>query len=597
MSKLLRFHDWIHTHVAFLKLVPLAAWDAYVRRLVKVMIDVVACTSAVLISYLLRFAPAEGLHRFEEKIHIWLLIIGLEIIGFALLRLYSAFWRYTGYESLIKLVAVVSFSLAFTVGLSQALGLPVPPRSAVALCWFITLALCSGVRLTRRHMHTLKSRRARPTEATQRVLIYGAGNAGENLLRSIEMAADIHIHVVGFVDDDPVKFGNTMRNRRVLGGRMRIGELARKHQISDIYIAIPSLSGKQFRDVLDAVHVQVGERVRIHTLPGIVHFANGRVSIDQMRKVEISDLLRRSPVHLDHEPVRRLIRGQPVMVVGGGGSIGSELCKQIAGLEPSYLVVVDSSEFNTYQIDAELRRMFPELAIYCLVADAGSMPIMHRIFAEYRPAYVFHAAAYKHVPLMEAHPWAAVVNNLACTLTLTELAGLFRVKRFVLMSSDKAVRPTNVMGATKRICELITLTQNRTSATDFLAVRFGNVLDSSGSVIPRFAEQIAAGGPVTVTHPGHYPLLHAHSRGRGTGAAGGGGGRARQHLRAGHGRAGAHRGPGAAHDSALGGGSRQRREDRLYGTAARREAARKSLFRRRRERDADSESVCADAAS
>ncbi len=501
MTKMSQFHDRMLTQVAFFKLVPLPARDAYLRRLVKVLIDVAACTTAVIISYLLRFSPAEAMVRFQDKLHIWMLIIGLEVIGFALLRLYSAFWRYTGYESLIKLVSVITLSLTFAVGLSQALGLPIPPRSAVALCWFITVTLCAGVRLSRRHLHALKSRRSRPTEATQRVLIYGAGNAGENLLRSIDMAADIHIFVVGFIDDDPVKFGNTMRNRRVLGDRRRIGELARKHHVSDIYIAIPTLSGKQFRDVLDAVHAQVGDRVRIHTLPGIVHFVSGRVSIDQMRKVEIGDLLRRSPVHLDNEPVRRLIRGQPVMVVGGGGSIGSELCKQIAGLAPSYLVVVDSSEFNTYQIDAELRRVFPQLTIYCLVADAGSMPIMHRIFAEYRPAYVFHAAAYKHVPLMEAHPWAAVVNNLACTLTLTELAGQFRVKRFVLVSSDKAVRPTNVMGATKRICELITLTQNRISSTDFLAVRFGNVLNSSGSVIPRFAQQIAAGGPVTVTHP------------------------------------------------------------------------------------------------
>jgi FlaA1/EpsC-like NDP-sugar epimerase len=491
----------IAKRLASLRLVRLAGRDAYLRRLAKVLIDASACTGAVAASYLLRFPPGEALLRFQDKSHIWLLIIGLEIIGFAVLRLYSAFWRYTGYESLMKLVAVVTLSLAFGVGLSHALGLPVPQRSTVALCWFLTTALCSGARLTRRHMHELKSRRSRPSEATQQVLIYGAGNAGENLLRSIDMAADIHIHVVGFVDDDPLKLGNTMRNRRVLGNRHRIGELARKHHISDIYLAIPSLSGKQFRDVLDAVLAQVFDRVRIHTLPGIVNFANGRVAIEQMRKVEIGDLLRRSPVHLDHAPVHRLVRGQPVMVVGGGGSIGSELCKQIASLEPSYLVVVDSSEFNTYQIDSELRRLFPELSIYCLVADAGSMPIMHRIFSEYRPAYVFHAAAYKHVPLMEAHPWAAVVNNLACTLTLTELASQFRVKRFVLVSSDKAVRPTNVMGATKRICEIITLTQNRMSSTDFLAVRFGNVLGSSGSVIPKFAQQIARGGPVTVTHP------------------------------------------------------------------------------------------------
>jgi FlaA1/EpsC-like NDP-sugar epimerase len=482
-------------------LVPLAGWDAYYRRLIKVGIDVAACTVAVLTSYWLRFPAAEGLARFEQKAHIWLLIIGLEIIGFAVLRLYSSLWRYTGYHSLVKMVLVITFSLTFTLGLCAALDLPTPPRSAMALDWFLTIALCGGVRLAVRHLHASRSRRARPEEADQRVLIFGAGNAGENLLRSIEIAADIHIHVVGFVDDDPRKFGNTLRNRPVLGDRRRIGELAKRHRISDIYMAIPTLSGKQFRDLLDAVREQTGDKVRVHTLPGLLHIANGQVAIEQMRKVEIGDLLRRSPVHLDHEPVRRFIRGQAVMVVGGGGSIGSELCKQIANLEPSYLVVVDSSEFNTYQIDAELRQTFPQLALHCLVADAGNKPIMHRIFSDYRPAYVFHAAAYKHVPLMEVHPYAAVVNNLACTLTLTELAGFFRVKRFILVSSDKAVRPTNVMGATKRICEIITLTQNRATTTEFLAVRFGNVLGSSGSVIPKFAQQIASGGPVTVTHP------------------------------------------------------------------------------------------------
>ena len=367
------------------------------------------------------------------------------------------------------------------------------------------------------------------------MLIYGAGNAGENLLRSIELAADIHIHVVGFIDDDPVKFGNTLRNCRVLGGRLQIAELARRHDISDIYIAIPSLSGKQFRDLLDAVHAQVGDRVRIHTLPGIVHFANGRVSIEQMRKVEIGDLLRRSPVHLDHEPVRRLIRGQVVMVVGGGGSIGSELCKQIAGLEPAQLLVIDSSEFNTYQIDAELQRLFPYVPVTCLVADAGNMPIMHRIFAEYRPGYVFHAAAYKHVPLMEAHPWAAVVNNLACTLTLTELAGLFRVKRFVLVSSDKAVRPTNVMGATKRICEDPHAYAEPHQHHGFPRRAIRQRAGQFGERDPQVRAADCGGRAGDGDTPRYYALFHAHSRGGGTGAAGGGRGRARQYLRAGYG--------------------------------------------------------------
>lgn len=261
------------------------------------------------------------------------------------------------------------------------------------------------------------------------------------------------------------------------------------------------MSGSQFRKLLVILRKHTDEHIRIHTLPGLSHLVNGRVSIDQIRKVEISDLLRRKPVHLDHTPVRRQFEGKTVMVVGGGGSIGLELCKQIARFHPGCLVVIDSSEFNLYKADDELRKKYPNLSMSCLVADAAQMALMRRFFAQYRPDFVFHAAAYKHVPLMEISPWAAVTNNLQSTLVLTELSGIYRVKHFILISSDKAVRPTSVMGATKRICELITLAHHRIHPTNYTAVRFGNVLGSSGSVIPKFAQQIAEGGPVTVTHP------------------------------------------------------------------------------------------------
>lgn len=475
--------------------------DDNLTRLGKVVVDVTACTVAIAACYALRFPANAILLHIGREYEILLLTVGLQVLGLTLLGLYSAMWRYTGLYTLAKLAAVTTLSLITAAAAPSLFQLPSLPRSVVALDWFLVNFFCAGARLSVRKVHCMRSVRKRSQEPDQRVLIYGAGNAGELMLRSIDMAADIHLEVIGFVDDRTSKQGLTIHGRRVLGAGDDVGRLIKEHAISDIYVAIPSLSGPRFRTLLDKVRQQAENRIQIRTLPGVLRLANGLVSIDQIRKVEISDLLRRERVQLDETIVRNLLQGRSVMVVGGGGSIGSELCKQIARFKPRQLVVTDSCEFNTYQIDNELRKDYPDLAITCLVADGGNQAMMRRIFEQFRPNFVFHAAAYKHVPLMEAHPWAAVVNNLKCTLTLSELSGLFGVQKFILISSDKAVRPTNVMGATKRICELIILACNRISPTSFTAVRFGNVLGSSGSVIPRFAEQIARGGPVTVTHP------------------------------------------------------------------------------------------------
>ncbi|HEY3296733.1 MAG TPA: nucleoside-diphosphate sugar epimerase/dehydratase [bacterium] len=475
--------------------------DTSLTRLGKVLVDVTACTAAIVASFALRFSTSTVLFYVTREYEIILMAVGLQVIGLTLLGLYSAMWRYTSLHTIFKLASVTTVSLIVTSLAQQLLDLPHLPRSVIVLDWFLANFLCAGARLLARRIHVLRALRQRSEEPDQKILIYGAGNAGELMLRSINQAADIHIEVVGFVDDRMAKQGLTIHGRRVLGTGDDIGRLVEEHQINSIFVAIPSLSGVSFRTLLDKVRSQAGHRVQIRTLPGVTRVANGLVSIDQIRKVEISDLLRRERVQLDETIVRDMLQDHPVMVVGGGGSIGRELCKQIARHKPKQLVVVDSCEFNTYLIDDELRKDFPNLQLTCLVADGGNKAMMRRIFSQYRPDFVFHAAAYKHVPLMEAHPWAAVVNNLRCTQTLAELAGQFGVQRFILISSDKAVRPTNVMGATKRICELMVLAHNRISSTSFTAVRFGNVLGSSGSVIPKFAEQIAHGGPVTVTHP------------------------------------------------------------------------------------------------
>jgi FlaA1/EpsC-like NDP-sugar epimerase len=475
--------------------------DNVALRLAKAALDTTASIAAIAVSYWLRFSEAGITARFDNDFHIALLLIGLQALGFTLPGLNTAMWRYTSIRTLSRLAAITVSSLTAVVITTYWLGIPGLPRSIVVLDGFFVLLFCGSARMATRQLHGFYTTRKRSQQPDQRVLIYGAGNAGELMLRSVQTAAEINIHVIGFVDDDPTKQGMTIHGKRILGGGDGLNHLVHKFAVSDIYVAVPSLSGADFRKLLENIHEQVGNKVNVRTLPGVMHLANGLVSIDQIRKVEIGDLLRRAPVSLDRRPVEKLLHRGTVMVVGGGGSIGSELCKQIAGFSPAHLLVVDSCEFNTYRLSEELQCECPNLPMTCLVADAGQEPMMRRIFAEYRPDFVFHAAAYKHVPLMEANPWAAAVNNLNCTLTLTGLCKPFGVKRFVLISSDKAVRPRSVMGATKRICELIVSGHSQADSTLFTAVRFGNVLGSSGSVIPKFAEQIARGGPVTVTHP------------------------------------------------------------------------------------------------
>jgi FlaA1/EpsC-like NDP-sugar epimerase len=495
------FAPWRLSNALMNSVNPLNLSDNSVRHLVKVTIDITACVVAVAVCYPLRFPFGAALYHIQRESSVLILTVGLQVIGLTLLGLYSAMWRYTGLHTLVKLAGVTTLSLVIAAILPHFFRMHSLPRSVLVLDWFLVNSFCAGARLTARKIHFWKTVGKRPEEPDQRVLIYGAGNTGEMLLRRIALASDIHIRVVGLVDDNPAKFGLTIHGCRVLGTGDDIERLVKMHNVNTVYMAMPSVSGARFREILDKVRQQSGNAVQVRTTPGVHHLANGLVSIDQIRKVEISDLLRRERVQLDKGAVRTLLQGRPVMVVGGGGSIGREICKQIASFRPRQLIVVDSCEFNTYQIDDELRKEYPDASITCLVADGGNKAMMRRIFSQYKPEFVFHAAAYKHVPLMEAHPWAAVVNNLKCTQTLAELSSSFGVQKFILISSDKAVRPTNVMGATKRICELIVLAHNPISATSFTAVRFGNVLGSSGSVIPKFADQIARGGPVTVTHP------------------------------------------------------------------------------------------------
>ena len=330
-----------------------------------------------------------------------------------------------------------------------------------------------------------------------RAMIVGGGDAGTMLIREIQTTDKIDYMPVCIVDDDPQKLGKSIGNVKVVGTTQDIEKFAELYQIDEILIAMPSVPKKKIQAIFDICKTT---KCKVKILPGIYQIVSGEASVSSLRPVQIIDLLGREQIKVNLDEIVGYIEGRVVLVTGGGGSIGSELCRQIAGHNPAHLIVLDIYENNAYDIEQELRRHYPSLRLTALIASIRDKGKMDDVFARYRPEIVFNAAAHKHVPLMETSPNEAVKNNVFGTLNVAKCADKYGVKTFVQISTDKAVNPTNVMGATKRICEMIIQTIGRHSKTNFVAVRFGNVLGSNGSVIPLFERQIAEGGPVTVTH-------------------------------------------------------------------------------------------------
>ena len=333
-----------------------------------------------------------------------------------------------------------------------------------------------------------------------RCMVIGAGSAGNEIIKEITTTQYLTMKVCCIIDDGKGCWGKKLRGVPILGGRDLIVQAAAEYNIAEIIIAIPSAKPSEIKEIVN-ICKETGCKMRI--LPGMYQLINGEVDVDvsKLRDVQIEDLLGREPITTNLDEVMGYVSGRVIMVTGGGGSIGSELCRQIAGHNPKQLVIVDIYENNAYDIQQELSRKFPDLDLVVLIASVRNTLRMDKIFEEYRPEIVYHAAAHKHVPLMEDSPNEAIKNNVLGTLKVVQAADKWKVKKFVLISTDKAVNPTNVMGASKRICEMIVQTYNNRSETEFVAVRFGNVLGSNGSVIPLFKKQIEEGGPVTVTHP------------------------------------------------------------------------------------------------
>ena len=418
---------------------------------------------------------------------------------FVIWKLYKSVWRYASANELINIImAAVCASLAQLIFCS-ATGNRMPRSYYVLYCFLLTTATCC-IRFGYRILRIINNKRASMVERKQKVstMIIGAGAACNMILKELESSQYLNLCARCIIDDQPGCHGKLMRGIPIVGGRDCILDAVEQYGIDEIIFAIPSANTQTKKEILD-ICKESGCKLR--TVPGTYQLINGDVSVSALKEVEIEDLLGREPIEINSEEVLGYVRDRVVLVTGGGGSIGGELCRQIAAHSPRKLIILDIYENNAYEIQQELIRRYPELNLVVLIGSVRNTNRVNSIFETYRPEIVYHAAAHKHVPLMEDSPNEAIKNNVMGTYKIATAADRYGVDRFVLISTDKAVNPANVMGASKRICEMIVQMMNRKSGTNFVAVRFGNVLGSNGSVIPLFKQQIAEGGPVTVTDP------------------------------------------------------------------------------------------------
>ncbi len=472
------------------------------RILALILMDVMSIIVASFVAIYMRFdfSFAEIPPQYFEFFRMILLPnIGVALLSFALWRLYKSVWRYASANEMLNIIfatfCAAIVQVMYCYGFSMRM-----PRSYYILYWIILTVLTCCIRFGYRILRLVNEKRTNLVEKAHRnnVMIIGAGAAGNMILKEIESSGYLNLQAKCIIDDQPGCHGKLMRGVPIVGGRDKILEAAMKYGIDEIIFAIPSASVQTRKEILD-ICKESGCKLR--TLPGMYQLISGDVSVSKLKEVEIEDLLGREPIEINTAEVFDYVSGKVVLVTGGGGSIGSELCRQVASHHPKQLIVVDIYENSAYDIQQELIRRFPELNLVVLIASVRNTARINDIFEKYRPDIVYHAAAHKHVPLMETSPNEAIKNNVRGTYKTALAADRYGTEKFVLISTDKAVNPTNVMGASKRICEMMIQMMNQKSKTNFVAVRFGNVLGSNGSVIPLFKKQIAEGGPVTVTHP------------------------------------------------------------------------------------------------
>ena len=466
------------------------------RILVFILIDAGIAVASAIMPFVFRFGIF-SIHRNPLFLNTELTYLPVDIIILilvnALLHLYNRVWTYASIGELYDCIKSAAITEAIYIAYKMLLGVSMF-RSYYPFNFMILLLLLCGSRISVRILRGVMRSRHKKGDVYN-VMIIGGGAAASLLIKDYQLSSK-KIKIACIIDDNPAKKGKRLADIPIIGGRDEIIRAADKYGIDEIVIAIPSAPPAEVREII-SICQQTKARVRI--LPAIASTLSDSLS-SKVRDVNYEDLLGRDSVVIRNPELHDFISDKVIMVTGGGGSIGSELCRQIAANKPKKLVIVDIYENTTYELEMELRRYYPEVDIEILIASVRDYDRLDTIFSKYRPDVVYHAAAHKHVPLMETSPNEAIKNNCLGTLNLAKLADIYGVKRFVMISTDKAVRPTNVMGATKRICEMIVQTYNNRSETEFVAVRFGNVLGSNGSVIPLFLKQIEAGGPVTLTH-------------------------------------------------------------------------------------------------
>lgn len=470
-------------------------------RLLLVLIDAVLVSAALYIALYLRFdgmIPVKYMLAYRQLVPFFTIVL---LLSFYLFGLYNRLWQYASVGELVSITAsittatIVNFLILFN---SARDGSFLLPRSVPALHWMATILLIGFSRFSWRFLRGVLFKNRKPGEEKY-VLIVGAGDAGATLVRELKQRRyRDNLVPVGFVDDNPTKQRMGMFGLPVLGRREDIPRLVQKYDVDEIIIAIPSASREVIGEIVDICQTTPAS---LKILPGIYELINGRVSVSQVREVRVEDILGREPVEVDLDSIAGYLAGKAVLVTGAGGSIGSELCRQAARFKPRELILLGHGENSIYEAYQELSLEFRGLEIIPLICDVKDRAAMNAVFQKYRPELVFHAAAHKHVPLMEHCPAEAVKNNVLGTFNAARAAHDFSAESFILISTDKAVHPAGIMGATKRIAEMVVQQMARTSKTCFASVRFGNVLDSRGSVVPLFKKQIASGGPVTVTHP------------------------------------------------------------------------------------------------
>ena len=470
-----------------------------VRMIVLMAVDIGMVCLASFLGLFIRFdmnigrIPAE----YARAVFTYLpFYVAASILVFFLLRMYATMWSVAGIREAGHIVGACGLASLIQMAGMLMLEMKVP-RSYFVLSFMALSAEEGLVRLSYRILTTIHLP-GKQLKDGRRVLIAGAGTSGAVILKEMQTSPYAEGYVVCFVDDDKNKVGKILNGVPIAGKREDIPGLVEKYKVDEIYIAMPSAPAKDRKEIIEICR-ETGCRVKI--LPGIYQLLNGEVSVGKLREVEIEDLLGREPVRVNMDEILDYVRGKVVLVTGGGGSIGSELCRQIAGHQPKQLIVFDVYENNAYDLQQELKEKFPGLNLVVLIGSVRNTHRVESVFEKYRPEIVYHAAAHKHVPLMEDSPNEAIKNNVFGTYKTARAADKYGTKRFVLISTDKAVNPTNIMGASKRMCEMVVQLMNAKSKTDFVAVRVGNVLGSNGSVIPLFKKQIEQGGPVTVTHP------------------------------------------------------------------------------------------------